>query len=242
MRTIMDKAQAMCLEACLPQNQWEFAVTHATHCYNRTPMSRLKWHTPYELLNNEVPDISHLRVFRCGAYVHIPEACHLNKLSPKSELILYLGRQSGMKGNTFMCNTHVVFYSDTALFDETMYPNCGSVRPKRTTHIDEPPSNQPDLFDDITIPGDSDNLPPEPNKERRALQPNGVDEVPLEEPIEQQAPPDEPEPVPEPGELPALPRCSGQIRQPPTCPDNVYGDKHPTKILKTLSGLAIGST
>jgi len=42
MRTIMDKAQAMRLEACLPQNQWEFVVAHATHCYNRTPMSRLK--------------------------------------------------------------------------------------------------------------------------------------------------------------------------------------------------------
>src|SRR6266404_1305046 len=84
MRTIMDKAQAMRLEACLPQNQWEFAVAHATHCYNRTPMNRLKWHTPYELLNNEIPDISHLRVFGCGAYVHIPEARRLNKLSPKS--------------------------------------------------------------------------------------------------------------------------------------------------------------
>ncbi len=97
MRTIMDKAQAMHLEACLPQNQWKFAVAHATHCYNRTPMNRLKWRTPYELLNNEVLDISHLRVFGCGAYVHIPEARRLNKLSPKSELMIYLGRQSGMK-------------------------------------------------------------------------------------------------------------------------------------------------
>ena len=146
------------------------------------------------------------------------------------------------EGDTFMHNTFVVFYSDTALFDETMYPSCGSVHPKQTTHVDEPPSNQPDLSDDITIPGDSDDPPPEPNKERCALQPNGVDEVPLEEPVEQQAPPDEPEPVPEPDELPAQPQRSGRIRRPPTRPDNVYGDKHPTKILKTLSGLAIGST
>src|SRR6266404_4929893 len=234
MHTIMDKAQAMCLEACLPQNQWEFVVAHATHCYNRTPMSCLKWCTPYELLNNEVPDISHLRVFGCGAYVHIPEAHCLNKLSPKSELMIYLGRPSGMKGDAFMRKSFVVFYSDTALFDEAMYPSCGSVRPKRTTRIDEPPSNQPDLSDDITIPGDSDDPPPEPKQERRAPQPDGVDEVPLEEPIEQHAPPDEPEPVPKPGELPAQPRRSGRIRRPPTRPDNVYGDKHPTKITKDI--------
>ena len=32
MHTVMDKAQAMRLDACLPQSWWEFAVTHATHC------------------------------------------------------------------------------------------------------------------------------------------------------------------------------------------------------------------
>ena len=32
MRTVMDKAQVMRLDACLPQSWWEFAVTHATHC------------------------------------------------------------------------------------------------------------------------------------------------------------------------------------------------------------------
>jgi len=79
-----------------------------------------------------------------------------------------------MKGDTFMRKSFVVFYSDTALFDEAMYPSCGSVRPKRTTRIDEPPSNQPDLSDDITIPGDSDDPPPEPKQERRAPQPDGL--------------------------------------------------------------------
>src|SRR6202161_2263793 len=38
-RTIMDKAQALRLDACLPQSWWEFAVLHAVHLYNRTPMT-----------------------------------------------------------------------------------------------------------------------------------------------------------------------------------------------------------
>ena len=42
MCTIMDKAQAMRLEACLPDSWWEFTVLHALHCYNRTPLHCLK--------------------------------------------------------------------------------------------------------------------------------------------------------------------------------------------------------
>jgi transposase InsO family protein len=33
-RTIVEKAQAIHLEACLPQNWWEFAVNFAVHVYN----------------------------------------------------------------------------------------------------------------------------------------------------------------------------------------------------------------
>ena len=73
MHKIMDKAQSMQLEACIPQSWWEFAVLHAAHCYNRTPMRCLDWETPYYNIYNEIPSIAHLRVFGCGAYVHI---CH----------------------------------------------------------------------------------------------------------------------------------------------------------------------
>jgi transposase InsO family protein len=33
-RTIVEKAQAIRLEACIPQNWWEFAVNYAVHVYN----------------------------------------------------------------------------------------------------------------------------------------------------------------------------------------------------------------
>ena len=36
-QTIMDKAQAARLEACIPQNWWEFAVNYTVHVYNFTP-------------------------------------------------------------------------------------------------------------------------------------------------------------------------------------------------------------
>jgi transposase InsO family protein len=72
-RTIMDKAQALHFTACLPQNWWEFAIIHAVHLYNRTPVQRLKWKTPYELLTGDLPSLDHLRVFGCAAHVFLHE-------------------------------------------------------------------------------------------------------------------------------------------------------------------------
>ena len=37
-RTIMEKAQTIHLESCLPQSWWEFSVDCAIHIYNHTPI------------------------------------------------------------------------------------------------------------------------------------------------------------------------------------------------------------
>jgi GAG-pre-integrase domain len=74
-QTIVEKAQAIRLEACIPQNWWEFAVNYAVHVYNRTPLkhSSNDYKTPFERLHRTKPDVAHLRVFGCGAYVFLPE-------------------------------------------------------------------------------------------------------------------------------------------------------------------------
>jgi transposase InsO family protein len=74
-RTIVEKAQAICLEACIPQNWWEFAVNYAVHVYNHTPLkcSSNDYKMPFKRLHHTKPDVAHLRVFRCGAYVFLPE-------------------------------------------------------------------------------------------------------------------------------------------------------------------------
>ena len=84
--TVIDKAQAMRLDACLPQNWWEFTVDCATHVYNHTPIQRHHWKMPFENLKHIKPDVTHLRVFGCGAYIFLPEEVRANKLNPKSEL------------------------------------------------------------------------------------------------------------------------------------------------------------
>ena len=145
----------MRLQACLPQSWWEFAVEHAVYCYNRTPLRHLEWQTPYTVLKNEVPDISHLRVFGCSAYVHIPEACCVNKLAPKHENMIYIGQTEGIKAYKFMhISNNQVFTSTMALFDETIFPKCVNERVRGTTHLNEPVKEQP--------PIDARHLPPQP--------------------------------------------------------------------------------
>ena len=87
----MEKAQAMRLHACLPQSWWEFAVLHAVHLYNRTPVYCIDWKTPYKKLKRKVPDVSHLCVFGCRAYIFISKEVHVNKLAPCCELMIFIG-------------------------------------------------------------------------------------------------------------------------------------------------------
>ena len=84
---------------------------------------------PYFVLYGSVPDTSHLKVFGCGAYVHIPKDVCINVLSPKSELMEYLGHTDSIKASVFMhLSNNTVFTSTTALFDETLYPKCPNAR------------------------------------------------------------------------------------------------------------------
>jgi transposase InsO family protein len=68
-RTIVEKAQAIRLEACLSQNWWEFAVNYAVHIYNCTPLkcSSNDYKTLFKWLQRTKPNVAHLGVFGCGA-------------------------------------------------------------------------------------------------------------------------------------------------------------------------------
>jgi hypothetical protein len=135
----MEKAQAMRLQACLPQSWWEFALKHTTHVYNRTLVRQLNWQTPYTAINGDKPTIDHLRVFGCGAYVFIPEETRTNKLAPKSELMIYLGTAPGVKGWTFMRSpNNIIFTAAHTIFDEEMFPKCPQAVRRPTTRLQTP--------------------------------------------------------------------------------------------------------
>jgi hypothetical protein len=155
--TIVEKAQAIRLEACIPQNWWEFAVNYAVHVYNRTPLkhSSNDYKTPFERLHHTKPDVAHLGVFRCGAYVFLPEDVQSNSLSPRSELMTFIGLVKGTKGYIFMRSpNNNVFTTIQALFDRTLFLKCLNMRWLGYTPVGLTPD---DLQDEHNGPPDDEN-------------------------------------------------------------------------------------
>jgi transposase InsO family protein len=72
-RHIAEIAHAMLNEKNFPNYFWAEAVATAIYIMNRTPTTTLHGMTPEEKFTGKKPDVSHLRVFGCIAYVHVPD-------------------------------------------------------------------------------------------------------------------------------------------------------------------------
>ena len=115
--TMMDKAEAMCHEACILPSYWEFAIQHAVHIYNQTPMKQLNWHTPYELLLSEVSDISTSSSFQlwciCPHTLKYPDEQTHSKIQTNniSWCCNQKQVQSYIHAISKQCNLHICTYS-----------------------------------------------------------------------------------------------------------------------------------
>ena len=103
-RTMADDISAMLFEANLPLSLWGEAVSTQIHIWNCLPTSSLKGITPHKAWFKCKPDVSHLHVWGCLAYVFIhprvllgvsPVRTHLNTLSSTSNPSSRLQRPSG---------------------------------------------------------------------------------------------------------------------------------------------------
>ena len=96
-RTIMETVRCMIHNAELPLRFWAEAVAAAVYLCNRSPTASVKDSTPYELWHKEKPDESHLKVFGCNAFVHIPDQKR-KKFDKKSIHCIFVGYPAGCKG------------------------------------------------------------------------------------------------------------------------------------------------
>ena len=83
---IGEVSRAMLNEKDLPDFDWAEAV----YVINRTPTAVIHGMTPYERYNGRKPDISHLKIFGCITYVHVPNELR-HKLDPKAEKCIFIG-------------------------------------------------------------------------------------------------------------------------------------------------------
>jgi hypothetical protein len=71
-RTIMECARSMIHAQGLDLEFWAEVVNMAVYIKNRCPTKGLESKTPQEAWTDRKLDVSHLRVFDCKTFVHIP--------------------------------------------------------------------------------------------------------------------------------------------------------------------------
>ena len=81
----------------LGQELWVEAVEIVCYLVNISPSSALEDKTPQEVWTGKKPSLSHLRVFGCDAYVHVPKEKR-TKLDNKSKKCIFIGYKDGLKG------------------------------------------------------------------------------------------------------------------------------------------------
>ena len=121
-QTIINGAEAMWHHTGLFNSFWIYAVKAKLHTYNVTLIKCADYKTPKELWSGQKPNISHLRVFRCLAWVHVLKK-RRHKLQPKSRAMIFVGYELGSKGYQFWDAAHQCFeISHDVKFKETQFP------------------------------------------------------------------------------------------------------------------------
>ena len=120
-RTIMETVHSMIHSAGLPLNFWAKAVNTAVYLCNRSPTSSLKDSTLYEYWHNQKPDVSHLKVFGCNVFVHVPDQKR-KKLDKKCISCIFVGYPGGSKGyKVYNRNTKKFLRSRDVVFLENSF-------------------------------------------------------------------------------------------------------------------------
>ena len=91
--TIMERVKAILADSRLSKELWMEIANTVVYLKNRSPTAALDGKTPYEVWYGEKPDLSHLRILGCTAYVEIPKEkrVKLDSHSDKGYLIGYGG-------------------------------------------------------------------------------------------------------------------------------------------------------
>ena len=84
-------------EKSMPHSYWAEAVSTTVYIMNMTPTAAIHDVTPEEKYTGKKLDVSHLKVFGCIAYVHVPDELR-TKLDPKAEKCIFIGYSLEQKG------------------------------------------------------------------------------------------------------------------------------------------------
>jgi transposase InsO family protein len=99
-KTQMEKARCMLSGVGLGQEFWVEVVGTACYLVNRSPSPSLYDKTPHEVWTGKKTSLTHLTIFCCEAYVHIPKE-NTSKLDKMVYKCIFIGYKDGLKGYKF---------------------------------------------------------------------------------------------------------------------------------------------
>ncbi|POM68886.1 Retrovirus-related Pol Polyprotein, partial [Phytophthora palmivora] len=95
----LDRVRCALKDADMAHKWWPEALMYMTYVQNRTPMRRLGYKTPYEMVNGKPPNVKELPVWGSVCFAHIPAALRKDKkLSARAVKCRFLGISEDTKG------------------------------------------------------------------------------------------------------------------------------------------------
>eukprot|EP00253_Pinus_taeda_P036700 PITA_36700 len=117
-RTIMDMARSMLKAKHLPNDYWAEAVNCEAYILNRCPTKAVMNKVPKEAWSGRKQGVTHMRVFGCVAYAHIPDQLR-RKLDSKGEKCIFIGYSEESKAyRLYIPSTKKFFISRDVQFIE----------------------------------------------------------------------------------------------------------------------------
>ncbi|KAJ3568084.1 hypothetical protein NP233_g5940 [Leucocoprinus birnbaumii] len=194
---LAERANSTMGEHGLSNSFWGHCLASIVHVWNRLPTTPLPHTTPFEAFYKQKPDVSHLRVWGCTAYVHIKQD-KCNSLEPHVEKCVFIGYPTGYKGWMFYNpTTGSICISEHADFDERYFPCLtGSKRNNVPSFALPPPPPASSL---PSTPSESHLTPPEVE----GLPPLSDEGGDIIQPTARLPEPEQPQPPPSPSVEPA---------------------------------------
>lgn len=157
--TLLEKARTMLIDANMPPSLWAEAIATANYLRNRSPTAG-STATPHERLHGTKPDLSHLRVFGCRAYAHVP-AAHRTKLEPTAEPGHMIGYAANSAGYKIRLDNGSIITARNVVFDESTAGRATPAPPRPKPHI------LIDTDDTESVGAEPEHNPPSPPAPRR---------------------------------------------------------------------------
>ncbi|KAE8962877.1 hypothetical protein PR001_g29558 [Phytophthora rubi] len=147
-RTIVTIGRSMLHYAGLDKSFWAEAAMTAIYIKNRLPSSKSPDKTPFDIVYKSKPNVMHMRIFGCKAFVLTPKEKRL-KWDPKAREGIFMGYEERSKAcRVYDIEAGQVVISRDVTFDESSFGESKAVANEEVDQLT-------DYFDDMQVPDES---------------------------------------------------------------------------------------